>query len=270
MSNPFLRALAGPQLEDLYRNALHRWLDNHPGTPRLAWYPSAGEDCRDLLYLSDYYRRSKPARHSEPPAPDIFLHTDYLAGSYFDPFQAFKRPALHEIFGDNLFVKSQETLPSLELEFHPDLVSCDPSPMLGTVTFASLRVESRIMGVWEMGFIYAAVENCAMADFMLKHQARVSHIVQMCFGHGLGGGRIPPGFLTRLVTPFQTEVFVTDNHFAVDSDQPVPHFRSINQHPPVDLQTWKVARARESIPWEGYDPAQFLIRPANLNQPYQP
>jgi hypothetical protein len=79
----------------------------------------------------------------------------------------------------------------------------------------------------------AAVENCAMADFMLKHQARVSHIVQMCFGHGLGG-RIPPGFLTRLVTPFQTEVFVTDNHFAVDSDQPVPHFPSINQHPPVD------------------------------------
>jgi hypothetical protein len=43
-----------------------------------------------------------------------------------------------------------------------------------------------------------------MAALMLQRKAKVSHVIQMCFGHGLGGGRIPPSFLTRLVEPLQT------------------------------------------------------------------
>lgn len=49
--------------------------------PRLCWYPSAGQDLRDLFYLSqEYYRQSPPIGDSEGRAeqvPDLFIHTDY-------------------------------------------------------------------------------------------------------------------------------------------------------------------------------------------------
>ena len=124
-----------------------------------------------------------------------------------------------------------------------------------------LRIDSDQLGRWEVPVIYAAVENTAMADMMLKHQAKISHIIQMRFGHSLGGGWIHPSFLRRLVEPLQTEAFITDRHFGDGPDGPVPHFESLNTHEPVDLNSWTVARRRHTVPWSGYDPAKFFVRP---------
>lgn len=57
--------------------AFRKWLDNFKGEPRIAWYPSAMEDFRDLLYLNRKYSEINPPSNPEPPPPDIFLHTDY-------------------------------------------------------------------------------------------------------------------------------------------------------------------------------------------------
>jgi hypothetical protein len=168
---------------------------------------------------------------------------------------------MHDGPRTDITVLNEEFLPESRLAFHSDLVDCHPSPVLGRVAFMVLHIESNALGSWEVPVIYAAVENTAMADMMLKHKARVSHIIQMRFGHGLGGGRIPPGFLTRLVEPLRTEAFITDRQFELGRTMTVPHFESLNTHAPVDLNSWTVARRRYTVPWSGYEPAKFFMRP---------
>ncbi len=254
MSKTFLRSLAGRK-----PNELNHWLDAQRGSPRIAWYPSAGDDWRDLLFLSERYRHLSPAVHQEPAEPDIYLHTDYLAGDYFNPFD--NNVLMHDGPRTDITVLNEEFLPESRLAFHSDLVDCHPSPVLGRVAFMVLHIESNALGSWEVPVIYAAVENTAMADMMLKHKARVSHIIQIRFGHGLGGGRIPPGFLTRLVEPLRTEAFITDRQFELGRTMTVPHFESLNTHAPVDLNSWTVAQRRYTVPWSGYEPAKFFMRP---------
>jgi hypothetical protein len=255
MSKHFLRTLAGRN-----PNGLNHWLDAHRGSPRIAWYPSAGDDYRDTLFFSERYRRLNPALLPEPAEPEIYIHTDYLAGAadYFTPFDG--HVLITDAHRTTITVLHREVLPPLRLAFHPDLVDCHPSPELGKVSFMILGIQSHMLGHWEVPLIYAAVENTAMADLMLRRKTRVSHMVQMRFGHSLGGGRIHPGFLTRLVKPLKTEAFITDRHFG-GGDFPVPHFASLNAHEPVDLNTWAVARPRHSFPWSGYDPGKLFVRP---------
>jgi len=257
MSKTFLRSLAGRK-----PNGLNHWLDTHRGSPRIAWYPSAGDDWRDLLFLSERYRHLSPARHPEPAEPNIYLHTDYIVGHHFN---SLNHLADHVLLQDGprtcITILHQESLPELRLAFHPDLVSCHPIHLLGRVSFMLLSVASDQLGRWEVPLIYTTVENTSMADLMLRRQAKVSHIVQMRFGHSLGGGCIPPGFLTRLVEPLRTEAFITDRHFESAMAMTVPHFESLNTHEPIDLNTWTVTRHRNSVPWHGYDPAKFFARP---------
>lgn len=73
MSIEFLKSLNGHN-----RGALRDWIDRLDREPRIAWYPSAGEDFRDLMYLHPRFRQRSPAMQPEPPAPDIFLHSDYF------------------------------------------------------------------------------------------------------------------------------------------------------------------------------------------------
>jgi hypothetical protein len=73
MSHALLRAFAGPR-----RTMLARWLDAHPGEPRIPWYPSL----RDVLYLNAAYPSVSPALVEEPPPPTFFLHTHDFIGDH--------------------------------------------------------------------------------------------------------------------------------------------------------------------------------------------
>ena len=49
----------------------------------ICWYPSAGEDFRPLLYLSEQYVSTRDAIKNISPLPELFVFTDYH-NSYFD------------------------------------------------------------------------------------------------------------------------------------------------------------------------------------------
>ena len=60
------------------RGAFRKYLNSLEHEPRIAWYPSAGHDFRDLLYLNPEYCRLNPVK-MEPILSDFFLHTDYYS-----------------------------------------------------------------------------------------------------------------------------------------------------------------------------------------------
>lgn len=193
--------------------ALKKWLDNFKGEPRIAWYPSAGNDFRDLLYLNANFSEIEPAANAEPQPPDIFFHTDYYASSVLDN---------HTIYQDDhttVFVTSMEELPLCNLPLDDQIVAF---PMgdhaTGNVLFLEIEIQSDTLGNFNVPVIYAFVENAAFcAKKILPYNGRLSHIIHIRFGGGCGGGESSGIWLLNILKKVKCEVFVSDSHYARQS-----------------------------------------------------
>lgn len=195
-----------------------RWLEAHPGQPRIAWYPSAGFDYRDLLYLHPRFSARHPVGEREPAAPDIFIHTDYL--SFAESFP--KSSVLHEDKHARMVVRSCEELPPLSrcetgslegIVSRPDLAT-----MLGRVFFLEIEVRSDTQGETVLPVLYVFTENASFyANVVQPCFGRLSHILHIRYGNSLGGCGLSSGiWLLNILEPSGCEAFVTDNGY----DQP--------------------------------------------------
>ncbi len=189
-----------------------RWLNAFDGEPRIAWYPSSGEDFRDLLYLNPRYSDLSPATRAEPRHPDIFLHTDYF------PWE--RAALLHErvIYDDLRTVVERrgiEELPRCNLPIDPGIVDFpEGGPATGRVVFLDISVTSEKLGSFSAPVVYAFVENEAFcARKILAKKGKMSHVIHVRYGGGAGGGGKSSGiWLLNVLRKIQCECFVTDSH----------------------------------------------------------
>lgn len=207
MSIEFLHSLNGRNC-----GAFRQWLDRLDHEPRIAWYPSAGEDLRDLMYLHPGFGELSLAAQPEPPAPSLFLHSDYF------PWTSSRFLDSRWAYWDDrtcISVQAIEELPRLDLPLDPGIVHFPAgSAATGRVLFMQLEVGSDRLGSFSVPLIYAFVENAALcATRMLPHQARVSHVVHVRSGGGLGGGGYTNGvWLLQSLQRLQCEMFISDGH----------------------------------------------------------
>ena len=208
MSKQLLRTLNGN-----HRGLFHDWLAQFEGEPRIAWYPSSGTDFRDLLYLSPAFARKEPGTKPDPPPPDIFLHTDYYP---FDRSRFLDNRTIYRDAKSRIWVKAIEELPKCQLPVDDQLVT-SPEGSIATnrVIFIDIEVTSSILGHYSCPVIYAFCENTVFcAERMLPNKARISHIVHVRYGGGLGGGGKSTGiWILNVLQKLQCEVFVTDSHY---------------------------------------------------------
>jgi hypothetical protein len=207
MSLEFLRELNGNNT-----GRFQFWLNEQKKEPRICWYPSAGEDLRDILYLNPAYSKENPALECEPKSPDIFLHTDYFphnSSSFLDT---------KTIFLDDrtsITVKSIEELPRCDLVLDNQIVDFpEGSKATGKVLFLEIEVRSSILGNYSVPLVYAFAENAAFCSSkILRNKGMISHIVHVRYGGGLGGGGQSTGaWLLNILEKVKCEVFITDNH----------------------------------------------------------
>jgi hypothetical protein len=204
MSIEFLEAINGGA-----DGRLRRFIELHRGggSPRLAWYPSAGDDLRDLIYLSKEFAARNPGTLPDPAPPDLFVHTDGWLPSRFDAWG--KRPA-HRDSRTRITVLHRERLPDVSLPSFRDLID-ERAPCSGRADFFELRVESQPNGVFPARLLYVEAENAAFcARYLLARRARVTHLVQVRYGQGEGGARTCGGWLERFTEALGTEVVVSD------------------------------------------------------------
>lgn len=213
MSKELLLALNGNN-----RGAFHNWLKTFKKEPRIAWYPSAGEDFRDLLYLHPRYAALNPAKQlPEPRPPDIFLHTDYF------PWSTSRFLDNHTIHLDGhttVSVRSIEQLPRCQLPLDDKIVEFPKgSHATGRVLFLEIEIQSDLLGKFSVPVVYAFVENAAFcAQKALPHRARFSHVIHVRFGGGLGGGGFSKGkWLLHVLQALQCEVFLSDTRYGLMS-----------------------------------------------------
>jgi hypothetical protein len=206
MSRRLLLALNG-----VNNGALRKWLAEFDGEPRIAWYPSAGQDFRDLLYFHPRCVELYAAHHNEPSPPDIFLHTDYL---YYGARFLWNHP----IYRDNhtsVSLERVEELPRCHLPLDGRIVVFPRgSPASGRVFYLEMRILSDSLGELTARVIYAIVENAAFcAERVLPCEGRLSHIIHWRHGGGCGGGGLTHGaWLLNVLRQVHCEVFLTQGH----------------------------------------------------------
>ncbi len=249
MSREFLVGLNGGQ-----RGAFRRWLDEFNGEPRIAWYPSAGHDFRDLLYLSPEYSRLWPATKPEPQAPDIFLHTDYF------PWERSTFLDSAEIYRDartSITLKSIEELPRCDLRLDSALVDFPQgSAATGMVLFLELHVESDVLGAFSARVLYAFVENSVFcAERLLEQRAVLSHVVHVRYGGGMGGGGKSTGtWLLNVLGRLGCECLVSDGHYGTQRQDLVvtSRYPALGQQDPQDPPQFEKIRFLPERMWSNH------------------
>lgn len=196
------------------RNGKFRqWLDGFEGEPRIAWYPSAGDDFRDLLYLHPKFSDVKPARKPEPASPDIFLHTDYFPWSTSTFLDS---PLIHGDDHTSITVTSIEELPRCDLPLDAGIVDFpNGSRATGRVLFMEIAVKSDVLGSFSSPVVYAFVVNEAFyARRIIPNAGIMSHVVHIRYGGGCGGGGKASGiWLLNVLRKLKCECFITDGHY---------------------------------------------------------
>lgn len=257
MSRQLLLSLNGSK-----RGAFHRWLSNFKGEPRIAWYPSAGEDFRDLLYLHSSFTERMPAEASEPAPPDLFLHTDYYPWSTSTFLDS---RAIHFDGRTSVTVKSIEELPRCDLALDDQIVHfSEGSNATGRVLFLEVEVYSNVLGSFSAPVIYVFAENGAFcAERILPNNGKFSHIIHIRYGGGLGGGGSSAGiWLLNVLPRLGCECFVTDGrHNRQRGD-----VRTYEIYPelagPEETSQLKPIRVLPGEEWSGHgDVSWNLVRP---------
>lgn len=256
MSRQLLENLNGSQ-----RGLLRRWLDQNPREPRMAWYPSAGMDMRDLFFLHPDYSNIVPATGEEPVAPELFVHTDYLGGGQ----ERFLDSSL--IYRDDrtsVTISEIEELPHLNLPLYDDMVAFpDGSDATHRVLFMVIDVQCLKLGHFQRPVLYAFVENAAFcAKKLIPLEARFSHLVQVRYGHSFGGGRASPGWLRYQLNTLGVEVLVSDGAEQRDTDS----HRVFNRFPNLEgaetsLHSWQRFRSLPQRAWDGYGGVSWWSKP---------
>lgn len=241
----------------------HKWLDEFKGEPRIAWYPSAGEDLRDLLYLHPEYARINQATRPDPQSPDIFLHTDYFpwtTSTFLDS------RTVHLDDRTSVTLRTIEELPRCDLPLDKQIVDFPQgSHATGRVLFLRIDIDSDVLGKFSAPVLYAFVENAAFcAECILPHDAVFSHIVHVRYGGGCGGGGKSTGvWLLNVLRQLRCECFITDSHYARQSGD----VRTYELYPALsgaeDTTQLEQIRTIQSVGWSGYgDVSWNIVSPA--------
>jgi hypothetical protein len=212
MSKQLLLSLNGSK-----NGELKTFLNNCKGEPRIAWYPSAGEDFRALLYLDPSYSQINPATQEEPESPDIFLFTDYYPWKYSSFLDN------RSIYSDNrtsVYIEHIEELPRLNLPLHEELVHFPQgSEATDRVVFLKIRVTSDRLGSISYPVIYAFAENETFyCKKLIQNNAVISHVIHIRYGGGCGGGGNATGvWLKNVLKPLCCELYISDSHYSWQS-----------------------------------------------------
>jgi len=193
------------------KGKLKKFVDKLNGNPRIAWYPSAGEDFRPLLYLHPNFSKLNPGIHQEPKAPDIFLFTDYFPGR-LPTF--LKSKNIYSSKKTTILIEHIEVLPNLNLlPLHKELVQFQRGGQAtDKAVFLKIKIDSDRLGSIIYPVVYAFAENETFyCKKLIHHNAKISHIIHVRYGGGCGGGgRAKGGWLLNILEKLHTELLITD------------------------------------------------------------
>ena len=172
----------------------------------ICWYPSAGNDLRALLFLSEwYYRKHNVPLDEGQVFPELFILTDmrglydsFENSDYYDQGKlnhiCYRRcepgaSILHASYMGrytDIRVKSIEELRSHEFSYDPEMTSCPRTGNYNSAFFLEVEVETRkyeTTNRYPAKVLYISVQNeFFIREFLVPNRVKVEYQVLVRYG----------------------------------------------------------------------------------------
>lgn len=191
------------------------------------YYPSAGNDLRDLMILSGIAPKPLPDRRVPPlqwcascfgggrlPLPDLFIHGDiHPWNEVWIGIQAGKM-----IYSDKFtcaVVKELRELPRLELPLcevqrfvNSPNVKTDE---IGRCALMTVEITSDLLGTFKRRLIYVcSVNEVFTAEYLLKQRLQLAGLIHVRYGIGFGGAAGSGSWLKAVMPRLGVKFIFTD------------------------------------------------------------
>ncbi|MFM7683572.1 MAG: hypothetical protein ACKO7P_12645 [Bacteroidota bacterium] len=245
------------------KGLFNNWLQEFKSDPRIAWYPSAGVDFRPLMFL---HPLSTSLVSGEPDFPEIFLFTDYFP---WTDSKFLDSPVIYKDLQTEVSVTDLEQLSDLHIPLDPEVVHFpDGSHATNKVIFMKIKITSRELGTIYYPVLYAFVQNESFYSSVLEpYHARISHIIHVRYGGGMGGGGSARGtWILHVLAKLHTQELIADNHdigLGVYNSGPGDEFflRKHPSLPKMPYQNLQAIRTTQGEQWSNYgDVIWYLVQ----------
>lgn len=232
----------GPLLE----RCLSTWAPAHG----VVWYPSAGDDYRDLMELTEARRRLHGLRR----LPHLFIHTDVLTGwhrsgpsavLYADP-----RTRVEVLAAEPVYPSSHlaTTVGLHDAEFASQFSD------LGGGWLMRVRCQSRQLGVSEAWLLRLECQNY---DFFVRLAIQaglqIDTFVQVRQGLGCGGCRLGTSYLLPWLAGVGVREVICDGEFHGSPDQfAVVSQNLLREGAPAEVRLPEVTHREQPFLWSGF------------------
>ncbi len=182
-----------------------------PEDPNVLWYPSAGNDYRDLLEL--FPERAK--RNNIHDLPDIYVHTDYNPNflKFFDTVYCDNNTSIK-------IIDRYELKLTTEIKYHVNpryTVHTDSANKQPVIWLLKVEITSDIYGTYTRTVIYFLFENINfLEEVILKNMIRISHIVKVREGCSYGGNKKSITFSYLFLDLLGTKYLICDDKLDID------------------------------------------------------
>jgi hypothetical protein len=205
---------------------------------QICYYPSAGEDCSDMLWVRPEYLQTGTEKKYD--SPSLYLHTDYYPWKnrlIFQPGQV-----LHDTSKGKVTVKNVEPLTTLDLPLNKELVDF-PKKTENYGKCFLLDVEVDLKNGTEpeqTKLLYCFAENEAFtAMVLLENKIPVTYVCLVGYGYSFGGAKTRGAWLTSTLERLETQCFITDSDLEwVNNDYEASFcYPILSGHPAVTSKT---------------------------------
>jgi hypothetical protein len=190
---------------------------NNPSQPRILWYPSAGNDYRDILEMTT----ERASKHNINILPEVFIHTDYTTNEKFVNLNCGiihkDSRTLVKLSDKTELTISKEWRDKIKYEVCRDFVGSSEIHSEPTIFLLDMVIESRQLGTVTKPVLYFKFENINFfREVVLKQKLNITHFVKVREGCGFGGNRKSITFIYAFLGLIKTQYLLVDNevHFA--------------------------------------------------------
>ena len=230
MSLKFLKNLNG-------NNTGHfaKYLSSIKSTDNLSisWYPSSGEDFRNIVILNDVFMESQLKDGEKWMQPDLFIYTDQDKLAFDNLFpdemtEEFTQPMTEmesmlteyaDLSGWDIYYDDKTVVRIKRFEWLSDLDSMVDKSLASKGEFYSdpQKIAYMLLDIWteefgefEANLIYCNTENEWFANKLITEDAKISHITKNNNDYKIGETDESASSLKNILTKLGTKYFICD------------------------------------------------------------
>ena len=206
--------------------------------PNMLWYPSAGDDYRDILEFS----QQRAALYGMDAHPALHIHTDYMP-SWLQTYKVLHKADFKPEIGqsnideniqiqrgivyedDRTIVRIKESnelffrrSANIQYSVKPQYADfAEEAPTSPKAYLLDVEVGSVSLGIFRKPVLYFFFENINfLEEVLLKQRWRISHLLKVREGCGFGGNRKSISLSYALLSELQTRYLMVDTGVHID------------------------------------------------------